>query len=101
MCKKDSDDFSAEWIGETMNVYGDVPAADPFAIPKGAVCANCGDRPATAVWSGEGGTLAVVHGFVAYWCEWCVLRAQIAYAEEVAGRLPELRAKLQALEGGE
>jgi hypothetical protein len=63
------------------------------------MCANCGTRPGTEVWVGGGGVLAMSHGMYEMWCNICITEAQIAYAENIAATLPDLRAKLAALIG--
>jgi hypothetical protein len=64
--------------------------------PLEPMCATCGKRPGTRRW---GDALALSHGGGALRCEPCVLRAQIAHAEERAAVLPELRQRLKELEG--
>ena len=59
-----------------------------------AVCTHCNIREGTQQWIGEGGMLAVSHGFYQLWCEVCVFGAQVAYAEEQAKSIPALKAKL-------
>lgn len=59
-----------------------------------SLCASCGLHPGTRKWVGEGGSLAMNHGFYEMRCEGCVLRAQIAFAEERAAALDELRLRL-------
>ena len=63
----------------------------------GTPCENCGIRPGTVQWVGEGGMLAVTHGWYSMWCERCVLEAQLAYARRRAAEIPELTKKLAAL----
>jgi hypothetical protein len=62
-------------------------------------CENCGERPGTRKWLGEGGAVDLVHGFYSMWCEVCVLKEQIKHAEERAAALPEMRARLFKLAG--
>lgn len=62
------------------------------------ICQSCGKRPATMNWVGDGGTMAFIHGMYQRWCDHCALRAQIAHAQKMADLLPELQAKLAALE---
>lgn len=59
------------------------------------MCANCWKEPGTERW---GDALAFSHGFEVLWCKRCVLTTQIAHAEERAAALPELRARLAALD---
>lgn len=62
-------------------------------------CANCGKRPGTIQWVGEGGALALTHGWYAMWCEVCCLEAQIKYAEDLTAKIPTLKEELaQALQ---
>jgi len=63
-------------------------------------CENCHKREATTKWLGNGSALDLVHGAYWMWCEICVVKEQIKYAEESAARLPELRARLSELENG-
>lgn len=67
-------------------------------VPEGAVCQNCGERPATAAWVGEGSMLDAVHGNFQWWCELCALKASLAYAEGLADRIPDLKRRIAALE---
>lgn len=62
-------------------------------------CANCHVREGTIKWVGDGGSMALVHGVYTLWCERCVVAVQLAHAEERAALIPELRAKLEALDG--
>lgn len=59
-------------------------------------CQKCHERPATETWSE--GSIAFVHGLFQRWCKRCVVAAQLAHAEEMAARLPSLRAELAALD---
>jgi hypothetical protein len=61
-------------------------------------CVQCGERAGTVKWYGDGGALAVSHGFYVMWCERCALKAQLAYAEAQAARIPGLRQELEALD---
>lgn len=60
-------------------------------------CQKCGTRPGTEDWVGDGGTLAMVHGFVQKWCMRCVLEAQIEHCRAAAARLPDLERELSEL----
>ena len=71
--------------------------AQPLPEPSGD-CANCGQRPATQFWVGEGGMLAYTHGHYQSWCEPCVLQAQLDYARERAEAIPDLERQLAALD---
>ena len=62
------------------------------------MCQNCGKRPGTTRYVADGGVMALVHGGYAWWCLLCCLDAQIAYAEERAAALPELREQRRELE---
>ena len=64
--------------------------------PKG-LCENCGKRPATSWWTGEGGTLAFVHGMGVPWCRVCCLTEQVRYLEEKTAALPKIKAQLAEL----
>lgn len=62
------------------------------------LCANCKHHEATQRWVGEGGALAMTHGFYEMWCEGCVLRKQIDHAEHLIARLPDLKRRLDEFE---
>ena len=73
-----------------------------LTIAKGDVCqnGNCA-HVATNIWIGSGGTLAMVRsGMQQKWCNCCVWKAQLAYAEEAVPRIVALRAKLAKLPKG-
>lgn len=59
-----------------------------------SACANCKKREGTVKW---GDALSLSHGFAQMWCHVCALEAQIAFAEERAEALPELRRRLIAV----
>jgi hypothetical protein len=61
------------------------------------ICRNCNERAAIGKWVGNGSVMDLVHGNYTYWCEPCMLRAQIEHAREAAERLPELEARLAKL----
>jgi hypothetical protein len=69
--------------------------------PKDQTCAKCATRPATEWWTGEGGTLAAVHGFYEARCVQCCVEEQLEYARKLAATIPELEAKLIELQGKE
>lgn len=60
-------------------------------------CANCGKRPGTISWVGEGGVLDYVHGMYQMWCELCTVEASIEYVVKQMERLPGLRKRLAEL----
>jgi hypothetical protein len=62
------------------------------------MCANCGERPGTLQWVGEGGVMALVHGMYQMWCELCAARAQLDYSREQATRVADLEARVAELE---
>ena len=68
-----------------------------FDPPPGCVCANCNKRPATKAWTGDGGVMDLVHGNFAFWCEFCILTAQIEHAKKRAACIPKLEADLRSL----
>lgn len=74
----------------------DLKLTDPLSGPS-KQCQKCGQRQATQVWIGEGGTLAFVHGQYQLWCDLCVVQVQLEYARESAKRIPELEKKLEEL----
>jgi hypothetical protein len=59
------------------------------------LCENCGKHEGTEMWVGQGGILDYAHGMYAMWCLCCTIKAQIAYAEERAEDLPNLKKKLK------
>ncbi len=61
------------------------------------MCANCKQRPGTKKWVGEGGALALSHGFYAMWCEVCVLTAQLEHARSRVAEIPKMEARLAEL----
>lgn len=61
------------------------------------ICENCGTRPGDCLWVGDGGTLAVAHGLGAWWCNRCIVEAQLKYANERAADIPRLERKLAEL----
>ncbi len=75
-------------------IYANIPA-QPLPEPSGE-CSNCHQRPATVFWTGEGGSLAFVHGCYESWCKPCTLKAQLDYARERAAAIPELERELAA-----
>ena len=65
-------------------------------VPGGPVrCASCGKREGTIRW---GDMLALTHGWVQMWCEHCAVTKQLEYARERAAAIPELEARLSALD---
>jgi hypothetical protein len=60
-----------------------------------SLCACCHKRPGTKRWVGEGGAMALSHGFYEMWCEGCVLRKQIEHAQERAAAIPDLEQQLE------
>jgi len=67
-----------------------------YPLPE--ICANCHERPATTRWVGEGGSLALSHGFYSGWCNLCVAKKQLEHAEQRAALIPELKAEIARLE---
>lgn len=61
-------------------------------------CRQCFTRPATELWVGAGGSLAVISGAYQYFCKRCVLEKQLAYAREIAAQVGALEAALAAEE---
>jgi hypothetical protein len=86
-----NDARTPEWKETAGNIS--VPRQDA----TGDLCASCLQRPATMNWTGEGGTLAFVHGMYQRWCELCVVSAQVAYALKSQDGLPALKARLAEL----
>ncbi len=76
-------------------LYIDVPAQ---ALPQpSGDCRNCGQRPATELWIGDGGSLAFVHGHYQPWCKPCTLQVQLDHARKRAKAIPELERELAVL----
>lgn len=67
---------------------------DYKAPELGDPCTHCRQRPSTCMWTGEGGTLAYVHGCYTYYCDICALEGQLLHAEACAARIPQLRQAL-------
>ena len=66
-------------------------------------CEKCGKREATQTWSQD--EMSFIHGMSQQWCEYCVIKTQLAYAREQAKRIPnlekELKIELLKLEQGD
>lgn len=60
-------------------------------------CSNCQKHEATLNWIENGSVLDYTHGFFERWCECCVLKAQIKYAEKTIKSLKELKKKLKVI----
>ena len=56
-----------------------------------SVCPKCSEREGTIRF---GDALSLTHGGAKLWCRRCVLRFQVAHAEERAAVLPDLRREL-------
>lgn len=64
-------------------------------------CTNCYKHKANNIpWVGEGGMMGYVHGAYSYWCDCCVLKAQVKYARASARRLKGLEIKLKKVKCG-
>lgn len=61
-------------------------------------CANCGKRPGTIAWVGNGGALAYSHGMYQMWCELCTVEADIEYVLKQVERLPGLQERREQLD---
>ena len=64
---------------------------------KNMICQNCHKRDATLKWIGDGGSLALSHGFASDWCEVCALEAQLKHARERASEIPRMETRLAEL----
>lgn len=62
--------------------------------PKGSVCEKCRRHVATVNFSESGSWLDCSHANWQYWCECCVLKAQVKHARDAARRLPGLEKSL-------
>lgn len=60
-------------------------------------CANCKTRKAFGWWVGDGGTMALIRGYKAPWCEHCTVTAQLQHARERAAEVPNLERRLAEL----
>lgn len=76
-------------VAETITV------ADPPEEKR--VCQKCGQREGTENWTGEGGTLAYVHGMYQKWCKICCIEEQLRYARERMESIPKLIKELNDL----
>ncbi len=74
-----------------------IRSVPPFKAPEGT-CAECKEREATCWFSPSPSEFESrrLHLYQAY-CEICTTRAQVAYAQEMADKLPRLRARLAEL----
>lgn len=61
-------------------------------------CQNCGQRPGTEKWVGNGGVMDLVHGMYSMRCKICVLKAQLEHAYKTAAGIPDLEKELSELE---
>jgi len=67
-------------------------------LTKGALCENCQENPATGLWLGEGGTLAITRDYMqALWCERCMVEEELKHAKDMAAKVNELEIKLASL----
>ncbi len=82
-------------ITEAFSATSETVTVQPEPLVDAGLCVNCKIRPGTETWVGEGGTLALVHGFSARWCLQCCLEAQIEYCTKAAERLPDLKRQLE------
>ena len=64
-------------------------------------CQRCGAKGPTSVWTADDGGFGYVHGMYSWWCERCILTAQLDHAKARAAAIPELEAKLAALRSPE
>lgn len=76
--------------------------AETITIPDSSteekrLCQKCGQREGTENWTGEGGTLAYVHGMYQRWCKICCIEEQLKYARERVESIPKLIKELSDL----
>lgn len=65
-------------------------------IKSGDICENCNEHPATTVWIGDGGTLAITRDYMqSKWCKCCCLKAQIANFQEIAKQIKTWEEELE------
>lgn len=96
--------FVPVYHGSTTTIYANddpnsfyITIKEKIERMEEGLCANCGLHKGTIKWVGEGGGIALVHGFYEMWCECCVLKEQIKHAEERSAALPGLRKELERL----
>ena len=65
-------------------------------LPAGMVCQKCGERPADGMFSE--GIMAALHSSYQWWCELCMVKAQLENARGRAAAIPELEAELARLQ---
>lgn len=73
------------------------PHTTEYALILSDLCRNCEERPGLETWVGDGGVMSYVHGGGEPWCKKCCIEAQLKHAREMATKIPELEAELQAL----
>ena len=76
---------------------GGIRVEGTFVPEPSGTCQNCGKRPGTTKWVGEGGTMALIHGMYSWWCGICCVEAQLDYARKQAALIPEREAELAKL----
>ncbi len=59
------------------------------------LCQNCKKHQASLDWVGDGGALALAHGFKVRWCECCAVKEQLKHARERAAAIPDLEEELR------
>lgn len=85
-----------------LQIAYNVPSAElPGLEEPSGICSNCEARPATEIWVGEGGSLALSHGLYSHWCKRCCLVAQIEYANGIIERLPNAKRQLAEIDAEE
>lgn len=62
------------------------------------LCVNCKVRKPDGIWIGEGSMMDYIHGAGARWCNLCMRREQLKYAERLAADIPRLKAEIVELE---
>jgi hypothetical protein len=73
-----------------------VADAQAYRIERAKRCDRCGSTRNLSRWYGDGGALAVTHGFHSMRCLRCIHRAQLAHSWKQALRLPKLLWKVVA-----
>lgn len=56
---------------------------------------DCKHKATEVPWIGLGSVLDLIHGNYTYWCECCMVKAQLEHAEKLAARIPKLKAELE------
>ncbi len=63
-------------------------------------CDNCHEREATSRWGGESAPIDAMRRMhsLPWWCEYCMAKEQLKYAQRVVDRLDDLKATIAKYE---